>query len=73
MTPAEAIVASTINAAHAIKKAHEVGSIEVGKKADILILNATDFRFLGYSFGSNLIDTVVKNGKVVVADGRLRI
>jgi len=70
MTPAEAIMASTINAAHAIRRGHEIGSIEVGKKADILILDADDYRFLGYRFGRNVIDSVVKNGHVVVEDGR---
>jgi len=73
MAPAEAVVASTINAAHAVKQAHDVGSLEPGKRADILILDAPDFRFLGYRFGSNLVDTVVKNGRVAVSDGRLQI
>lgn len=70
MTPAEALTAATINAAHSIQKARETGSIEAGKKADILILNATDFRFLGYRLGLNLVDTVVKNGAIVVRGGR---
>jgi imidazolonepropionase len=72
MTPAEAIIASTINAAHAIRKAHEIGSIEVGKRADLLVLNAPDFRFLGYRFGTNIVDMVVKDGKIVVENGRFR-
>jgi imidazolonepropionase len=72
MTPAEAIIASTINAAHAIRKAHEIGSIEVGKRADLLVLNAPDFRFLGYRFGTNIVDMVVKDGKMVVENGRFR-
>jgi imidazolonepropionase len=71
MTPAEAIVAATINAAHSIRRAHEIGSIEVGKKADITILNATDYRFLGYRLGLNMVDSVVKNGRVVVRDSHL--
>ena len=71
MTPAEAITAATINAAHAIRRAHEIGSIELGKKADLVVLDATDFRFLGYRFGTNMVDMVVKNGKVVVEKGRL--
>jgi imidazolonepropionase len=70
MTPAEAIVAATINAAHAIRKAHEIGSIEVGKRADILIHNVSNYRFLGYRLGSNLVDTVVKNGKVALRNSR---
>ncbi len=71
MTPAEALTAATINAAHSIRKAQEIGSIETGKKADIVILNAPDFRFLGYRLGSNLVETVVKNGRVVVRSGHL--
>lgn len=71
MTPAEAIIAATINAAHSIRRAHEIGSIESGKKADIVILDATDYRFLGYSLGLNMVDTVVKNGRVVVRDSHL--
>jgi imidazolonepropionase len=65
MTPAEAIVASTINAAHAICLGHEVGSLEVGKKADLLILDSPDYRHLPYRFGSNLVETVIKAGHVV--------
>lgn len=73
MTPAEAIMASTINAAHAIGKAAEIGSIETGKKADIVILDAEDYRFLGYRLGSNMVQTVVKNGRVVVRDGQFAL
>jgi imidazolonepropionase len=65
MTPAETIVAATINAAHAIAMGHEVGSLEVGKKADLLILNIPDYRHLTYRFGTNLVDTVIKAGRVI--------
>jgi imidazolonepropionase len=71
MTPAEAITAATINAAHAVRMAHEVGSIEPGKKADITIFNVPDYRFLGYRFGLNMAETVLKNGKIVAQDGRM--
>jgi imidazolonepropionase len=71
MSPAEAIVASTINAAHSVRKADEIGSIEPGKKADLAIFDVNDYRFLGYRFGSNMISAVVKNGKVVVNEGEL--
>lgn len=71
MTPAEALIAATINAAHSIKKADQIGSIEKGKKADIVIFQVPDYRFLGYQLGTNMAETVVKNGKVVVRDGRL--
>jgi imidazolonepropionase len=66
MTPAEAIVATTINAAHAINRPREIGSLEPRKQADIIILNAPTHRFVGYRFGSNLVDAVIKRGDLVV-------
>jgi len=71
MTPAEALIAATINAAHSIQRANETGSIEVGKRADMLILSAPDFRFLGYRLGTNLVDTVLIDGKIVARGGHL--
>jgi imidazolonepropionase len=65
LTPAEAITATTINAAHAIDRAKEVGSLEPGKKSDIIILDVPNHKFLGYRFGVNLVEKVVKNGRVV--------
>jgi len=65
MTSTEAIVASTLNAAHALGKGSEVGSLEVGKKADILILEASDYRDLAYRFGGNLVARVFKGGQPV--------
>ncbi|PIV68696.1 MAG: imidazolonepropionase [Euryarchaeota archaeon CG01_land_8_20_14_3_00_38_12] len=72
MTPAEAISASTINAAFAIGKEKEIGSLEVGKKADILILNVPNYESIPYKLGMNIVDTVIKNGKVVVENGRIK-
>jgi imidazolonepropionase len=72
MTPAEAISASTINAAFAIGKEKEIGSLEIGKKADILILNVPNYESIPYKLGMNIVDTVIKNGRVVVEDGRIR-
>jgi imidazolonepropionase len=66
LTPAEAIVAATINAAHALGRAREVGSLEVGKKADVVVLDVPNHKFLGYRFGVNLVDKVIKNGRLVV-------
>ncbi len=62
LTPAQAIAATTINGATAIQRQNEVGSIEVGKQADLLILDANDYRHLGYRFGTNLVHTVIKKG-----------
>jgi imidazolonepropionase len=66
MTPAEAITATTINAAHAVCRAEEVGSLEVGKRADVAILDVPNHKFLGYSFGVNLVEKVIGNGRLVV-------
>ncbi len=66
LTTAEAITAATINAAHAIGRASEVGSLEVSKKADVVIMDVPNYKFLGYRFGVNLVDKVVKNGRLVV-------
>ncbi len=65
LTPAQAISAATINAAAAILRADTLGSLEPGKQADLLILNVADYRHLGYRFGTNLVQTVIKRGKVV--------
>jgi imidazolonepropionase len=65
LLPAEALVASTINAAHAVGLGGRVGSLEVGKQADLLIIDATDYRHLAYQFGGNLVERVVKRGCVV--------
>jgi imidazolonepropionase len=66
MKPAEVITALTINAAHAIGRAGEVGSLEPGKKADLVIFDAPTYRYLPYRFGTNLVQTVVKSGRIVV-------
>jgi imidazolonepropionase len=68
LTPAQSIAAATINAAHAIRRAGIVGSLEEGKQADLLILNVPDYRHLGYRFGTNLVRQVVKRGRVYSVD-----
>ncbi len=62
--PAEALNASTINAAYAIGLGDRVGSIEVGKQADLLVVNAPDYRHLAYQFGANLVERVIKRGQL---------
>ena len=68
ITPAQAIAASTINSAHAIRKSDTIGSIEVGKQADMLILSVPDYRHLGYRYGTNLVKQVIKRGQVYSVD-----
>lgn len=71
MTPAEVLTAATINAAHAIRCADRIGSIETGKQADITIFEVPDYMTLQYRYGVNHVHTVIKKGEVVVSDGRL--
>jgi len=68
LTPAQAIAAATINAAHAIRRSGTIGSIEIGKQADILILSVPDYRHLGYRYGTNLVKQVIKRGQVYSVD-----
>jgi imidazolonepropionase len=64
MTPEEAFNALTFNAAHAMELASELGSITIGKKANLIITKAIpSLAFIPYAFGSNLIDQVLINGK----------
>lgn len=70
MTPAEALTACTINAAHAIRRADRIGSIEVGKQADLVILDAPSYTFMSYHYGVNLTSTVIKKGVPVVLGGK---
>ena len=69
LTPAQAIAAATINAAHAIRRAGRIGSLEPGKQADLLILSVPDHRQIGYRFGTNLVRQVIKRGRVYNVDG----
>ncbi len=65
MTPPQILNAVTLNAAAAMNRADKIGSLEVGKQADIVIWDAPDFLTLIYRFGSNLVNTVIKNSKPV--------
>jgi len=65
MTPEEAITASTINSAYAIDMGDEVGSLEVGKKADILIIGVPNHKFIPQCLGGIVVEKVIKNGKII--------
>lgn len=65
MTPAEALTASTINAAAAIHMDNRVGSISVGKQADLLIWDIPTYKYIPYHIGSSRPESVIKNGKVL--------
>jgi imidazolonepropionase len=71
MTPKEIITAMTINAACAVGREREVGSLERGKKADIAIFDVPNLNYLVYHFGINHVDTVIKDGRIAVRDGKI--
>jgi imidazolonepropionase len=69
MSLEEAISAATINGAHALGCAHRTGSLEPGKAADLLILNAGDYRDLASNIGTNLVHLTMKRGKFIYKEG----
>jgi len=71
MHPYEAIAASTLNAAYAIGRSDRIGSIERGKMADLVLFDTTSALEIPYQFGVNLVNTVIKDGVIVVRGGRL--
>ncbi len=66
MTTEETITALTLNGAAALDRADRIGSIEVGKEADLVILRYPNYRFLPYHFGVNTVERVIKAGRLVV-------
>lgn len=67
----EAIVASTVNAAHAVGRSGACGTLECGREADLLILNASDYREIPLHYGCNLVSLVLRAGEVVWREGPL--
>jgi len=65
MTPAEALSAATINAAVAINRQELIGSLESGKQADMVIWDCPSYKHIPYHFGVNLVDRVIKSGRVI--------
>lgn len=65
MTPEEALTAVTLNGAAALNMSTEIGSVERGKNADLLIADVPDYRFLAYHFGTNHIWKTIKNGTIL--------
>ena len=70
LTVEEAVNACTGNAAYAIRRHGTVGSLEPGKRMDLILCDVPDHVSLAYEAGRNPVRTVIKNGKVVVEDGR---
>ncbi len=65
MTPAEAICAATYNAACALQLNHLLGSLEIGKQADIILMDIPSYQFIPYHLGSNQVKKVIKKGKCI--------
>ena len=65
VTPEEAISASTLNGAAAVGLSHEIGSIEVGKEADIVLYDVPNYRYIPYHYGYNHVWKIIKNGTVL--------
>jgi len=64
MTPAEALAACTVNAAHVLGRADRVGRLATGYDADIVLLDSSDWRDLAYHLGGNHIAVVIHGGAV---------
>lgn len=62
MTVEESLTAATLNGAHSLRIAHETGSIEAGKRADLVLLDAPNYLHLVYHFGVNLVSRVIRDG-----------
>ncbi len=65
LMPTEALNAATINAAYSIGLGDRLGSIEIGKQADMLVIDSNDYRQLSYEFGGNLVSSVISKGKLI--------
>ena len=65
MSPEEALTAVTLNSAAALGRAERIGTIEEGKDADLVLIDAPSYRFLTYHFGMNLVTTTIKQGKII--------
>jgi imidazolonepropionase len=64
LAPAEALAAVTVNAAHVLNRAGNVGRIAPGYRADLVLLDASDWRYLAYHLGGDLVHTVIRDGRV---------
>jgi len=71
LTIEQALNAVTINAAYAIDRQHQVGSLALGKKLDLLLLDIPDYQYLAYHLGINPVHTVFKAGKLVVQNRQI--
>ena len=71
MTIEEAIAGATINGAHALGRGDNIGSLEPGKVADLVVLNVPDYHDLRNSLGTNMVHQTIKSGKVIYQEGEV--
>ena len=64
LLPREVIQATTIHAAKSMGRQEEIGSLEVGKQADLLVLDVPNYRYFPYHFGADHVETVIKKGRI---------
>ena len=69
LTPAEAIVGATLNAAYVLKRSHDRGSLDIGKRGDVTILDCAHPNEIGVSIGAPLVRLVISQGKVIYQYG----
>ena len=69
LSPEEVLTAVTLNAAAAVRRGEKIGTLEVGKQADVVLWDAENLEYLFYRFGENLVKTVVKQGNIVYTKG----
>ena len=64
LSPAEALAACTVNAAHVLRRADRIGRLAPGYRADVLLLDAPDWRYLAYHVGGQVVKAVLREGRV---------
>lgn len=64
MSASEVLTAATLNAAASLNRADDIGTLEVGKRADLLVLDVPNYKHLAYELGRSPVVAVVKNGRV---------
>jgi imidazolonepropionase len=69
LSPAEAISAATLNAAYSLRRSHEIGSLETGKQADLVVMDVDDYRKIPYYAGWNHCGMTVRKGRIVYQRG----
>jgi imidazolonepropionase len=71
LTIEEAINTVTINSAYGINRNEDVGSVDIGKKMDLVLMDIPDYSYIAYHLGINPVHTVIKSGEIVVEDRRI--